>query len=69
MMWKEHCDEIIEWRKSHNNGGKVKINHQGNSKNNSKTDNKSMKKMICVAVASYLSQLAGSDNLYDREEK
>ena len=66
---KEQQDELVEWRKSQKNGSKVNKHNQGNSNNKSKTDNKSMKKMICVAVASYLSQLAGSDNLYDREEK
>ena len=64
MMSKESFDELAEWCRSQNNGGKFKKHDQGNSTNKSKTNNKAMKKMIGEAVAGNLSRLAGSDNEY-----
>ena len=68
-MPKEQRDEILEWGKSYKNGGTDRKHDQGNSNNNSKRDNKPTKKVISASVSSNISQLYGSDNKSDVEEK
>ena len=69
MLSKEQHDKLLELHTSHKNGDKFKKNDQVNSSNKRKTNNKPMKKIISASVASSLSQLDGSWNKYDGEEK